>query len=106
MKCLLCSKKAMHAVHRMRRGDVTFSETSVQLLPEQWHLADRVEVRFRSSKGEQLRKGAALVSERRGPPRLVEEGGARWGVMVELLSYSPSLPYHAPLATVDVGGGR
>ena len=65
------TKLSMHAVHGLRRGGVAFFRGEVQLLlPAQWILADRVEVRFRSSKGDQLRKGAVITRTRsRAPPR-------------------------------------
>ena len=50
-------KNVMHAEHGLRRGDVAFFEQVVKLSVGQWHLADRVELRFRTSKGDQLSKG-------------------------------------------------
>lgn len=97
------SSKDMHAVHGLRRGDVAFFRSSEQLAPGQWSLADRVEVRFRSAKGDQLRKGAVVTRARTGPPRAVSLGGGAVDVMVELLSCYPSLPPHAPLVAFDVG---
>ena len=72
---LAVSQTSMHVVHGLRRGDVAFFRGAVQLSAAQWHSADRVEVRFRSSKGDQFRKGAVVTRKRSGPPRLVEAGG-------------------------------
>ncbi|CAN0426624.1 unnamed protein product [Pylaiella littoralis] len=99
-------KAAMHAVHGLRRGDVAFFPGAVQLSEAQWSSADRVEVRFRSSKGDQLRQGAVLTRTREGTPHRVDEGGGAIDLVVELLSCFPSLPSHAPLVAVGVGGGR
>lgn len=97
----------MHAAHGLRRGDVAFFAGSVQLiLPTRWPLADRVEVRFRYSKGDQLRKGAVLTRVRSGPYRPVEAGGGAVACMVELLLYYPSLPSHSPLVAVGADGDR
>ena len=40
-------------------------------------MADRVEVRFRGSRGDQLRKGAISTRVREGPPKPVGAGGGR-----------------------------
>lgn len=69
------SKAALHVVHGLRRGDAAFFCGSVQLHEAQWPLADRVEVRFRSSKGDQLRQGAMMTRARDGSSQRVEEGG-------------------------------
>ena len=99
------SQTAMHAVHGLRRGDVAFFHGSVQLTSrDKWALADRVEVRFRSSKGDQFRKGAVCTRTRQHAPCPVESGGGAVDVMVELLSAFPFLPSHAPLVAVGAGG--
>ena len=52
----------------------------------QWSTADRVEVRFRGSNGDQLGKGAILTRPRKGPPRPVDAGRGVVDIMSELLS--------------------
>ena len=47
----------VHETYCLRRADVAFFRGNVQLTVAQWSTADRVEVRFRGSKGDQLRKG-------------------------------------------------
>ena len=66
----------------------------VQLSVGQWHLADRVELRFRSSDGDQLRKGKVWTRACKHAPQILEAGCFR------------SLPYHAPLVAFVVDGGR
>ena len=101
------NKLSMHEVHGLRRGDVTFFRGATQLLlPAQWVLADRVEVRFRSSKGDQFRKGAVVTRTRSGASRSVEAGGGAVDLMVELLSLYTFLPSCAPLVAFGVGHGR
>ena len=65
---------------------------------------DRVEVRFRSSKADQLRKGSVVTRVRTGPPRSVEHGGGSVDVIVELLLSFSFLPQHAPLIAFGTGG--
>jgi len=65
-----------------------------------------VEVHFRSSKGDQFRKGAVVTRKRSGPPRLVEAGGGAVDLMIELLSCYMFLPSHAPLVVFGIGSGR
>ena len=50
------SKDAMGVEHGLRPGDVAFFKRAVQLSVGQWHLSDRVELSFGSSKGDQFRK--------------------------------------------------
>jgi len=69
-------------------------------------LADRCEVRFRSAKGDQLRKGRVLTRVRTSPPAPVELGGGAVDVLVELLSVNQFLPPHAPLVAFGVGDDR
>ncbi|CAM9598479.1 unnamed protein product [Pylaiella littoralis] len=97
------SSAAMHEVYGLRRGDVAFFLGAEQLEPVRWCLADRVEVRFWSSKGDQFRKGAVVTRVRKGPPCSVQDGGAAVDLMVELLLYYPTLPSHAPLVAVASG---
>ena len=76
------------------------------LQPAQWVSADPVEVRFRSSKGDQFRKGAVVTRTRSGASRRVEAGGGAVDLMVELLSFYTFLPSCAPLVAFGVGHGR
>ncbi|CAB1107236.1 unnamed protein product [Ectocarpus sp. CCAP 1310/34] len=100
------SSLAMDSCHGLRRGDVAFFLGSRQLPPERRGEADRVEVRFRSSKGDQFRKGAVCTRARPGPPQSVECGGGAVDVMIELLSCFPVLPSSAPLVAFGTGEGR
>ena len=72
----------------------------------QWSMADRVEVRFRGSKGDQWRMGAILTRARKGPPKPVGAGGGAVDLMVELLSCYLFLPPSAPLVAFGCGSGR
>ena len=73
----------------------------------QWSIADRVEVRFRGSKDDHLRKGAKLLTRaREGPPKHVGEGGGAVDLMVGLLSCYLLLPPSAPLVAFDCGSYR
>lgn len=78
------SNVAMHDVHGLRRRDVAGFLGVEQLEQSRWCLADRVEVRFRSFKGDQFRKGAVVTRAHRGPPRLVPNGGGAVGLIIEL----------------------
>ena len=98
------SQSAMHAEHGVRRGDVAFFLLSEQLPQARWHLADRVEVRFRSSRADQLRKGSVVTRVRTVPPRSVEHGGGAVDIIVELLLSFPFLPPHAPLVAFGTDG--
>ena len=101
------NRLSMHEVHRLRRGDVAFFRGATQLLlPAQWVLADRVEVRCRSSKGDQFRKGAVVTRARSGASRRVEADGGAVDLMVELLFLYTFLPSCAPLVAFGVGHGR
>ena len=66
-------------------------------------MADRVEVRFRGSKGDHLRKGATLTRARKGPPRPAGAGGRAIDFMVDLLSCNMLLPPSAPLVRFGCG---
>ena len=69
-------------------------------------MADRVEVRFLGSKGDQLRKGAILTRARKGPPKAVVAGGDAVDLLVELLSCHLFLPPSAPLVAFGCSCGR
>ena len=56
-------------------GDVVFVRGSSQHDWTMWGQADRVEVRFRSSKGDQLRHGTVITRARADPPLLRDEAG-------------------------------
>ena len=53
--------------HILRREDVVFVRGSIQLDLTMWGQADRVEVRFWSSKGDQLRDGTVMTRARADP---------------------------------------
>ena len=72
------SKNAMHVEHGLRRGDVALFKRAVQMSVGLWHLADRVELRFWSSKGDQLRKGKVLTRVRKHAPQVSRLEGERW----------------------------
>ena len=57
-----------------------------QLGVAQWSRADRVEVRFRGSKGDQLLKGAVISRVWAGSPRPVRGGGVAVDLMLDLMS--------------------
>ena len=54
----------VHPVHCVTRDDVTFFNDGDQLDVRRWREAERVEVRFRGHKGDQLQKGSTLVRTR------------------------------------------
>ena len=81
--------------HVLRRGDVVFARGSTQLDWIIWSQTDRVEVRFRSSKGDQLRDGMVMTRARSVPLR---DGSGAVELMVLLLSSCMFLPSNAPLA--------
>ena len=54
-------KREFHSVYCLRRGGVTFFRNNEQLGESRRQEADKVEVRFRGSKGDQGRKGAILL---------------------------------------------
>ena len=90
----------------LRRADVAFFRGNIQLTVAQWSTVNRVEVRFRGSKGEQLRKGAVVTRVRKGPSMRVGEGGGAVDLMIELMSCYLFLPSLAPLVAFGVGNGR
>ena len=51
------TRSRIHEMYCLRRADVAFFRARVQLGVAQWSRADRVEVPFRGSKGDQLPKG-------------------------------------------------
>ena len=69
-------------------------------------MADRVDVRFRGSKGNQLHKRAILTRARKGPPNPVGAGGGAAELMAELSSCYLFLPPSAPLVVFGCGSGR
>ena len=71
-----------HEFYCLRRADVEFFRAERPLEWGQWSMADRFEVRFRRSKGDQLRKGAILTRARKGPPKPVGAGGDAVDLMV------------------------
>ena len=96
----------VHETYCFRRADVAFFRGNIQLTVAQWSNADRVEVRFRGSKGDQLRKGAAVTHVRKGPSMHVREGGGAVDLMIELMSCYLFLPSSTPLVAFGVGNGR
>ena len=84
----------VHETYCLRRADVaSFAEIFVA----QWSTANRVEVRFRGSKGDQLRKGAVVTRVRKGPSMRVGESGGAVDLMIELMSCYLFLPSSALL---------
>ena len=63
-----------------------FLRGNAQLTASLWASADRVEVRFRGSKGDQMRTGTVLTRVREGPPRPLGAGGGAVDLMIELMS--------------------
>lgn len=62
-----------------------------------WHTADAVEL-ILASKWDQFRKEALVTGSRRANPK--GDSGQQLGaveLMIELMSYAPTLPRHAPL---------
>ena len=95
-----------HETYCLRRADVAFFRGNIQLTVAQWSTADHVEVRFRRSKGDQLRKGAVVTHARKGPSLRVGEGGGAVDLIIELMSCYLFLPSSAPLVACGVGNGR
>ena len=75
-------KGVFHNVYCLRRGDVAIFKDNEQLVGSRIHEANKVEVRFKGSKGDQGRKGAVLVRTRTGRGR--EGGRGAVGLLVEL----------------------
>ena len=63
-----------HDIYCLKRAGVAFLRGENQLQRRRWSTADQVEVRFRGSQGDQLRKGAIQSQARKGPPRCVRPG--------------------------------
>ena len=95
-----------HERYCLRRTDIVFFRGRVQLGGAQWSTADRVEVRFGGSKGDQLRKGVVVSRVRTGSPRPVGAGGDAVDIMIELTSFYLLLPAWAPLVVNGSGSGR
>ena len=91
--------------HILRRGDVVFFRGSTQLEWTMWGQADRVKVRFRGSKGDQLRYGTVMTRARGDPPLPLRDGSGAVDLMIELLSCM-FLPSHAPLAAFGTARGN
>ena len=85
----------------LRRGNVVFFRGSTQLDWTTWSQTDGVEVRFRSSDGNQLRDGMAMARAHADPLRPLRDGCGAVELMVELLPYCMFLPAHAPLMALD-----
>ena len=96
----------VHETYCLRRTDVAFFRANTQLTVAQWSTADRVEVRLRGSKGDQLRKGAVATRVRKGPSMRVGEGGVVVDLMIEFMSCYLFLPSSAPLVAFGVGNGN
>ena len=69
------TRSRIHETYCLRRADMDLFRGRVQLGVVKWSRADRVEVRFRGSKGDQLRTGAAILRVRADSPRPVGAGG-------------------------------
>ena len=93
------TRSRIHETYCLRRGDVSFFRGRAQLGVAQWSSADRVEVRFRGSKGDQLRKGAVISRVRAVSPRPVGGGGGAVDLMLELM------PCYLFFALVGFPGG-
>ena len=95
----------VHDTYFLRRADVAFFRGKIQLIVAQWSTADHVEVRFRGSMGDQLRKGAVVTHVRKDPSMRVGEGGGAVDLMIELMSCYLFLPSLAPLVACVVDNG-
>ena len=71
----------------LRPGDVVFFRDSIQLDWTMWGQPDRVEVRFRSSKGDQLGDRTVMTRARADPPVPLRDGGGAGELIIELLSF-------------------
>ena len=98
------SRSRIHETYCLRRADVSF-RGNVQLTAAPWVSADRVEVRFRGSKGDQMRTGRVLTRVRGGAPRPLGAGGGAFDLMIELMSCCLFLPSSAPLVAFGTGNG-
>ena len=91
------TRSHIHETYCLGQADVDFFRGRAQLRVALWSRADRVEVRLRGSKGDQLRKGAVILRVRAGSPRPVGGGGGAVDLMHELMSCYLCLPSSAPL---------
>ena len=66
-KMLVETRSRIHETYSLRRADVAFFRGQAQLGVAQWSRADRVEVRFRGSNGDQLRVFRAFRRVHRCP---------------------------------------
>ena len=85
---------------------MAFFSSRAQLGVAQWLRADRVDVQFRGSKDDQLRKGSITSRVQAGVPRPVGGGGGAVDLMPELMSCCLVLPSSAPLVAYGSGDGR
>ena len=92
--------------HISRRGDGIFFRGSTQLDWTMWGQADGFEVRFRSSKGDQLLDRMVMSCARAGPPLPLRGQGGAIELIIELLSSCMFLPSHAPLAAFGTERGK
>jgi hypothetical protein len=84
----------VHPHYCLTRADLTFMRDGRRLAWGQRAAADAVIIRFRGSKGDQLRRGAAIVRY-----------GTCLRLLLELLELQPELPAEAPLTAVASPGG-
>jgi len=78
-------KGKVHEVHCLQRRDVAFFKGNEQLMGDKRKEADKVEVRFRGSKGDQEQKGAVLVRIKGGSGMERDEGAV--ALLVELFEH-------------------
>lgn len=96
----------VHPVHCLTLGQVAFRRGDRQLGFVDWREADSVEVLFRGHKADQLQQGAARMRTRDevlGPRSGYRTSGVAVSLMVELISYYPTLPDYAPLSSYREG---
>ena len=96
----------VHETYWFRRADVAFFREKNQLTVAQWSTADRVKIRFRGSKGDQLRKGAVVTRVRKGPSIRVGEGGGAVDQTIGLMPCYLFLLSSDPFVTFVAGNGR
>ena len=94
-------RSRIHESYCLRRADVAFFSGDSQQAEALWSTDDRVEVRFRGSKGNQSRKGAVLTHV-----RPVGAGGGAVDLLIEVMSCYLFLPSSAPLVVFGAGNGR
>ena len=100
------SAGVVHPVHCLTRRDVAFFQGSQQLEYRHWRQADRIEVRFRGHTGDQEQAGdvrARTRDEVHGPRSGYRADGGAVALMVELLSFHPTLPDSVPLSSYRSG---